>query len=141
VVQLEAYSYFRNLYSVSAQHVTGVNTLINYGNGTIVWYNRTSVPAVSNLYDLTLNLTGGNVEAAFYGPPYNEHFVTAINGVGNHSPYYWTLWLYCQNKNGWEVSPVGADNIRVGSAQTIAWAYEIPYHSPLPGTQTFDSCQ
>ncbi len=107
----------------------------------MIWYNETGVSAVSNLYELTLNLTRGNVEATFYGPPYNEHFVTAINGVENRSPYYWTLWLYCQNKKGWQVSPVGADNIRVGSAQTIAWAYEIPYHSPMPGAQTLDSCE
>jgi hypothetical protein len=140
VVQMEAYNFFLTLNSPVASRGSGVNMLVNYGNGTIAWYNETSIPSVSNLYDLTIYLTKGNIEGKFYGPPYNEHFVTAINGVANNSPYYWTVWLFCRNKNGWTVALVGADEVRIAKGETVAWAYEIPYHAPLPGALTVDSC-
>ena len=138
--QLGAYYYLHRLYSPAASQGGTVNTLINYGNSTIKWYNQTSISGSENFYDLTVSLVGGNIEAQFYGPPLNEHFVTAINGVKNHSPYFWTIWILCQRQNAWEVSPVGADAILVGNGQTLAWAYGIPDHSPVPGSRTADSC-
>lgn len=104
------------------------------------WINQTSFRAGSNFYNLTFYLTGGKIEAPFYGPPLNEHFVTGIDGVENRDPYYWTLWVFCQKQNGWAVSPVGADLIRLGSGLTLAWAYEIPYHAPVPDAKKVDSC-
>ncbi len=141
--QIGAYYYLLRLYSQAAPPgscAVSVCTLINYGNATVKWYNETSVPANWNFYKLTSNLTGGRIEAQFYGLPLNEHFVTGINGVKNQSPFYWTLWIFCQKQNAWAVSPVGADLIHPGNGETLAWAYEIPYHTPIPGTRTVDSC-
>src|SRR5438034_682377 len=83
--QLGAYYYLHRLYSPAASQAGTVNTLINYGNSTIKWYNQTSISGSENFYHLTVSLVGGNIEAQFYGPPLNEHFVTAINGVVNHA--------------------------------------------------------
>ena len=120
--------------------VVETNTLINYGNGSIRWYNETNIPATWNFYQLTLYLANGNVEAQCYGPPYNEHYVTAINNVSNRRPFYWTIWIFCQGQNAWVTSPVGVDLIRLSAGQTLAWAYEVPYQPPLPNTRTVASC-
>ena len=54
----------------------------------------------------------------------DEHYVTAINGVANNPPDYWTLWLLCQNQDAWAIAPVSADKITLSSGQILAWAYE-----------------
>jgi len=121
-------------------NVVETNTLINYGNGSIRWYNETNIPATWNFYQLTLYLANGNVEAQCYGLPYNEHYVTAINNVSNQRPFYWTIWIFCQGQNAWVTSPVGVDLIRLSAGQTLAWAYEVPYQPPLPNARTVASC-
>jgi len=124
----------------SEKNTVAVNTLINYGNETMKWYNRTDIPAVWNFYQLTTALSNCNVEASFYGPPLSEHYVTGINGVVNRGSTYWTIWMFCQNQNGWSVAPVGADRILPENGQTLAWAYEIPYHPPIPGAKQVGVC-
>src|SRR6266567_2693728 len=62
--------------------VVSVETLINYGNRTSQWINKTNIPSNWNFYDLTNNIT--KVQATYYGPPTSEHLVTGINGVDSH---------------------------------------------------------
>ncbi len=124
----------------SGTSLVAVNTLINYGNTTAIWFNRTDVPANWNLYELTLALASCHVEASFYGPPLNEHYVTGINGVVNEGRMDWTIWIFCPNQNAWAVAPVGADRIAVENGQTLAWAYQVPYQPPLPGEKQVGSC-
>src|SRR5438093_9089517 len=69
-----------------------VNTLINYGNGTIKWYNQTTVPSSWNAYALTMYVTKCDVQTRYYGAPLNEHFVTGINGATEHAALSWTIW-------------------------------------------------
>jgi hypothetical protein len=156
-VQISAYYYLQKSYggttsktaikcgSITASNSSGtntiaVNTLISYGNGTINWYNRTDIPAGWNFYQLTLATANCNVEASFYGPPLNEHYITGINRVVNHGGTYWTIWTFCPNQDGWAVAPVGADRILLKNGQTLAWAYEVPYQSPVPGTKQVGAC-
>src|SRR5437016_3302356 len=75
------------------------------------WYNETAVPSSWNAYALTMYLAKCNVQAKFYGPPLNEHFVTAINGVSNQGSFSWSIWMFCQNKNAWAYSQIGIDLI------------------------------
>jgi hypothetical protein len=95
------------------------NVLISYGNGTMQWYNETAVPSSWNAYALTMYLAKCNVQAKFYGPPLNEHFVTAINGVSNQGSFSWSIWMFCQHAIAWEYSQVGVD--------LIALANGLPY--------------
>lgn len=137
--QIGAYFYLQNMSSPTGSTPVPVNTVINYGNGTVKWYNETSVPAHWNFYNLTLYLTRGNIVAPV-NALLNEHFVTGINGVENHAPYFWTLWTFCEKQTAWAQATVGADEIRLGNKTTLAWAYQIPYRSPIAGAKTVGLC-
>ncbi len=116
-----------------------VDTLINYGNTTRIWLNRSDVPASWNFYQLTANIT--SVTSRYYGPLLNEHFVTGINGVEMSGAYSWGLWVFCATKTAWVYSPVGADSVRLGNRSILAWVYESDYSQPpLSGQSKTDSC-
>lgn len=133
-------SYYLQKFSNPPRSTLGnVNTLINYGNGTMKWYNETSIPASWNFYNLTVYVTRGNIVAPF-DRLLNEHYVTGINGVENHAPYFWTLWTFCEKQSAWTQATIGADQIRLGNNSTLAWAYQIPYHSPTSGSRTVGLC-
>jgi len=121
------------------------NVLINYGNGTMKWYNETAVPSSWNAYALTMYLAKCNVQAKFYGPPLNEHFVTAINGVSNQGSFSWSIWTFCQNKNAWAYSQIGIDLISLVNGQTLAWDFGSSSSGsnpppPVPSSKTVGSC-
>jgi len=138
-VQIGAYYYLQRFYGPVGSTPGVVDTLFNYGNGTMKWYNETRIPANWNFYNLTVYLTGGNIETKFYAG-FNEHYMISISGIVEHSPYFCTLWIFCQKQSAWATSPVGADEIRLQSGGTLAWAFQIPYKSPVPGEGKVDSC-
>jgi len=100
-----------------------VNLLINYGNGTLVWYNRTSVPSSWNFFNVTELVTRGNLGAVFFAS-FGSHFVYSINGVGcpasnifcDQAWSFWTLDGIC-----WDLPFVGVDLIPVSQSTTVAW--------------------
>lgn len=103
--------------------VATVNVLLNYGNGTSVWYNNTSVPSNSNFYNVTTLVTNGNFGAVFFAS-FGSHFVYAIKGVGcpasnifcDEAWGFWTLNGIC-----WDLPSLGVDQILVSQAKTVAW--------------------
>ena len=100
-----------------------VNVLLNYGNGTLVWYNQTSVPTSWNFFNVTELITKGNLGAVFFAS-FGSHFVYSINGVGcpasnifcDEAWGFWTLDGIC-----WDLPFVGVDMIPVTQAMTVAW--------------------
>jgi hypothetical protein len=102
---------------------TLVNLLLNYGNGTLVWYNQTSVPSSWNFFNVTELITNGNLGAIFFAS-FGSHFVYSINGVGcpasnifcDEAWGFWTLDGIC-----WDLPFVGVDMIPVSQATTVAW--------------------
>ena len=98
-----------------------VNMLVDYGNGTRVWYNDTRAQPGWNGYVVTLVLLNGDVQATWY-PQYGEHYVTGIGGVPNTQDKFW--FLVTANQTGsWQVATVGADQIHVFNGTTFAWVY------------------
>jgi hypothetical protein len=96
---------------------------INYGNGTMVWYNGSRIPINTNLLNATMRVA--NVQYTYW-PALEASFVDAINGVSNSPPYYW-MWLYQDvNTTTWTYGPSGADLFIVKSGQVFMWRYEIP---------------
>lgn len=123
-VQGSAYYYYQKSNSVCPSPCEGtrVETLINYGNGTSRWLNRSNIPSNWNFYDLTNNIT--NVQATYYGPPTFEHLVTGINGVQSNAQFFWSLWAICEKSNAWIATSVGADAIHFTTYHTLAWYYQ-----------------
>ncbi len=104
-------------------NTTSVNVLLNYGNGTLVWYNQTLVPSTWNFFNVTELITKGNLGAVFFAS-FGSHFVYSINGVGcpasnifcDEAWGFWTLDGIC-----WDLPFVGVDMIPVSQSTTVAW--------------------
>lgn len=118
-----------------------VDTVINYGNGTITWANNTKIPNGWNFYNLTVLLTNGNVRTdnyTFVGV--QEHQILEINGVPQTSTLYWSLWKFCPTHNAWDWSDVGADEIAMSNGGIYGWYFQ-NYNSqnaPVPGAATVE---
>jgi hypothetical protein len=102
---------------------TTVNLLLNYDNGTLVWYNETSVPASWNFFNVTNLVTNGNIGSVFFAS-FGSHFVYSINRVGcpasnifcDEAWGLWTLDGIC-----WDLAQVGVDQLLVSQVKTISW--------------------
>lgn len=100
-----------------------IHMMLNYGNGTIVWYNQTLVPSNSNFYNVTAQIFGSNLGSVYFAS-FGSHFVYSINGVGcpasnifcDLSWGFWTLDGVC-----WDLPFVGVDQVPVSQATTVAW--------------------
>jgi len=97
------------------------NVVIDFGNGTRVWFNDTQVQPGWNLYVETVVLTGGKMQAQWY-PSYGEHFVTAIGGVSNTKTAFWFLWTYNATAH-WQTAQVGADQLQAFNGSVYAWTF------------------
>jgi type II secretory pathway pseudopilin PulG len=95
-----------------------VHLLIDFGNGTLRWYNDTSIQPGWNGYVATLVLLKGNVQAVWY-PQYGEHFVTGVDGVPQRSTASWFFWDHSGGQ--WALAQTGADGLRVNNGTSIAW--------------------
>jgi hypothetical protein len=122
-----------------------VETLINYGNGTSKWVNKTDVPSDWNFYQLTSSIS--KVQAAYYGPPTSEHLITGINGVQSNGQNFWSLWAVCQKSKAWFATNVGADAIHFATYRTLAWYYQASssqdssaWNPPVPGASKVNAC-
>jgi hypothetical protein len=96
-----------------------VHMLLDYGNGTLRWYNDSTAQPSWNAYVVSLVLLGGNLNATWY-PEFGEHLVSAINGVPGTASLSWSLWEYSDSQ--WTYSQVGADQVQIQNGTTIAWA-------------------
>jgi hypothetical protein len=126
-VQYQNYKALTEQYESSIERYKAVtmhvNFCIDYGNGTIFWYNETVVPLGYELLNATRLIAEVN---STYWPAYQASFVDAINGVANNPPYYW-MWLYWdENENMWKYGPVGADLYSLKPNEVIMWRYEKP---------------
>jgi len=100
-----------------------VNICINYGNGTVVWFNNVEIPLGFDLLNATKLVAIVNYT---YWAAYDSCFVDAINGVWNEHPYYWMWLTWNTDEQKWEYGPVGADKYPLSDGETVMWRYEIP---------------
>jgi hypothetical protein len=125
--------------------VVSVDTLINYGNGTGKWINRTDVPSDWNFYQLTASIS--KVEATYYGPPTSEHLIAGINGVRGDGTHFWSLWGVCEKSKAWIATSVGADAIHFTTYHKLAWYFQVlksqdssSWDPPVLGAAKVTSC-
>ena len=111
---------YRQRYEETLEELEGltivVDILIDYGNGTAVWFNGTRIPLGADLLTATEMVADVEYFEGEYGA-----FVTAINGVGGEENRYW-LWYYL--KDGcWEMGPVACDAWILHDGDVVAWRY------------------
>jgi hypothetical protein len=92
-----------------------VDIKIEYGNGTVAWFNGTRIGAGEFLMNATLRVA--KMDYTMYG---FGVFVNTLNGVGGDPDKYW-LWSYYDN--GWQSGMVGADQWRLHDGDAVAWTY------------------
>ncbi len=124
------YSILEARYALLLKEVEGltyrVNILIDYGNGTRVWYNSTLVPIGWSLYNATLKIA--KVKATYF-PQYDAYFVDSINGVGENKPpekasWYWMIWLWDKENLAWKLSEVSSDKYLLKKDDIVAWVFQ-----------------
>jgi hypothetical protein len=97
------------------------SVFIDFGNGTTRWFNSTQMHPGWNLYQATLVIMKGNVDAQWY-PQYGAHFVTGIGNVRNTQNAFWFLWTYEQSAS-WQTAQVGADQLLMHDRSVYAWTF------------------
>jgi hypothetical protein len=115
-----------------------VTLLIDFGNGTRLWFNNTEVPSSDNFYNVTYNDVNGNLQAVWDGYPLNAHLVSKIMGYGCSVTAagcngYWSLWLWNGSKSCWHYSEVGADLLKVSGETMAAWYFTSSDPPSFPG--------
>ena len=93
-----------------------IDLLLDYGNGTAVWFNDTLVPLGGDLLLATELVASVDYTTGEYGA-----FVTAINGVGGDPNHFW-LWYYLEDGK-WTLGPVACDAWRLHDGDVVAWRY------------------
>jgi len=91
--------------SIGEMIMLKVNLCIDYGNGTLFWYNDTSVPSGSTLFDLTRKIA--TVDPTYSPDMAPGHiFINSINGWAQG----WWIWYYWdEGEDKWVFGPVGCD--------------------------------
>ncbi|MBH59373.1 MAG: hypothetical protein CMO19_03010 [Thaumarchaeota archaeon] len=98
-----------------------IDFIVDFGNGTIIYFNQTRVPVGFTMYDSTEFIIGEeNVDSTYYSD-FNAYFVNSLLGTGNNPEYAWSAWHYQQD---WELLEIGSNLFIPKDGQTIAWYYQ-----------------
>ncbi|MFQ6134847.1 MAG: hypothetical protein ACE5KU_03410 [Nitrososphaerales archaeon] len=105
-----------------------IDLLMNYGNGTKIWRNNTRIPIGFNLYNVTVLITEGRMEATYY-TQFQSHFINSIDGVGGAEDpdkitWAWIAWHFNEASERWEAYDVSADMVFPRDGDKIAWYYQ-----------------
>ena len=92
--------------------------LLEFGNGTTRSFTGEMMQPGWNAYMATLIILNGSVQATWY-PVFQEHYVTAIEGISGGRTTAWFVWSL--NGTHWQEAPTGADAIQVYNGTTFAW--------------------
>lgn len=117
----QAESYKRN-YQVLLEDLESLTILvdikIDYGNGTVVWYNDTRVPLNSTLLAATKIVSSVEYTTSALGA-----FVDKINGVGDDPRIFWLWYFWDPESRKWESGPVGSGQWMLQSGDVVSWRY------------------
>jgi len=97
-----------------------INIVIDYGNGTKVWYNNTLVPLGATLLNATE--TVANVQSTPW-PEYQAVFIDAINDVPTTETHFWWWKCWDRDVHEWKDGEIGADIYRLKPKETVMWQY------------------
>ena len=106
---------YRRALNALEEYTVKVSIMIDYGNGTVIWFNGTRVGAGETLLNATLRVADVAYTVSDFGA-----FVDAVNGVRGLENHYWLWYTY---DGGWVMGPVGADVWRLHDGDVVAWRY------------------
>jgi len=104
--------------SKSSVETYSVDLLIDFENGTTLWYNNTAVQPGWNGYTITVVALKGDVASVWY-PAFGEHLVTGLDGVNSGASTSWFFWE--RSGSVWQLTPSGADDVQVTNGTDYAW--------------------
>ncbi|QOJ78589.1 DUF4430 domain-containing protein [Infirmifilum lucidum] len=101
-----------------------VNVGIDYGNGTIAWFNSTALPRGSTALTALVSVAQVEYKLGSWGA-----YVTSVNSVqekiiSKNEGYSWMWYRYDQAKKALVLGEVAADKYKLASGETIVWRYE-----------------
>ena len=120
------YYLYGDLLQKTQKPIIHVNIGVNYGNGTVKWFNQT----VARAGDTLLDVTGLEVSLNYTVWPGSGAFLTSLDNVSNSYPYYWMWWTW--TPFGWVQGQAAMDRFIVGDGETYYWYYEDTSIWPLP---------
>jgi hypothetical protein len=97
-----------------------VNTKLDYGNGTVKWFNSTKVPVNATL--LTVSKINLDIK---YSVSDLGAFVTSINGINGDAHHYWAWSYYDEISKNWVPGSVGSDKWVLHDRDSAAWTYTL----------------
>ncbi|HDM24045.1 hypothetical protein DRO02_04640 [archaeon] len=119
------YEKYRSMYANLEESIIRVTIIIDYGNGTVSYFNETTLTAGSTVFDALKKVATVNYT-------YNEKygvFVVAINGVENNVdiPGHWWMWyIYDHDKDQWVLGSTACDRWILHNGDMVMWKYEVP---------------
>jgi len=108
---------YNRLLSDLREVTNSVNLLVEFNNGTKVWYNGTLVPIGWSLFNLTLRAIG-EVE---YQTIYGSVLITEIMGKRSSGSFFWLWYSWNSSSKDWDLGMVGADQYVLHEGDTLAW--------------------
>ena len=138
------YGEYQNIYNQYVKMKTGfihIDYALNYGNGTIVWYNNTKFQNGTTVYTALLYIANSvNATVGAFGV-----YVKGINGVNENAN---DSWMYAINRNdtnvkawvsvgSWYYPGVSASNLVLKNGDKVVWIFynwKVYYPPPDPTT-------
>ena len=94
-----------------------VNLCIDYGNGTVNWYNNTEVTLGTTLFNLTTKIA--EVEYSYWTTMEPGHIL--VDSINNYAEGYWIWYYWDENIKDWKWGPVGCDAWILKDNATYKW--------------------
>uniref|UniRef100_A0A7C3WTF6 DUF4430 domain-containing protein n=1 Tax=Thermofilum pendens TaxID=2269 RepID=A0A7C3WTF6_THEPE len=101
-----------------------VSVGIDYGNGTVVWYNETLLPRGATPLSALVAVAVVEYKVSSMGA-----YVTSVNGVeekilSKSEGYSWLWYILDRERGQLVLGPVAADRYKLVSGDVILWRYE-----------------
>ncbi len=109
-------------YEALSSRLIKVSIAIDYGNGTVKWYNDTVLPIRSTVFSALLSIANVTYKTSQMGV-----YVTGINGVKEevHGSWgrSWVWYMFNREKGEWEWGMVAADRQPLTDGDMVMWQY------------------
>ncbi len=113
----------KELGALSEKLIT-VNIAIDYGNGTVQWFNNTILPKGSSLFVATVLIAKVEYKVGAYGV-----YIVSINNVKEKiitpgkEGYSWIWYYYDPINKKWKWGPMAADKYILKDGDIVMWKY------------------